>query len=93
MDGGQLITLLQYLITAVSGYAVAQLAFKGKKVDKDISDNDTIENMFRTQADLLKTYTDENKKLRDQVKELTEQVKELTTKIDVYEAERKSNTP
>lgn len=93
MDGGQLITLLQYLITTVIGYAVAQLAFKGKKVDKGISDNDTIENMFRTQADLLKTYTDENKKLRDQVKELTDQVKELTIKINVYESERAGDKP
>lgn len=93
MDGGQLITLLQYLITAVSGYAVAQLAFKGKKVDKDVSDNDTIKDMFKSQAELLKQYTDENKKLRDQIKELTDQVKELTTKIDSYESERAGNKP
>lgn len=85
MDGGQLITLLQYIITAVSGYGVAQLAFKGKKVDKDISDNDTIENMFKSQAELLKQYIAENKKLSEQVKELTDQVKNLTDKLDAYE--------
>ena len=91
MDGGQLTTLLQYIITAVSGYGVAHLAFKGKKVDKDVSDNNTIKDMFESQAELLKQYIAENKKLNEQVQELTDQVKNLTDKLDEYERNKKEN--
>lgn len=82
-------TVLQAILTAITGFGVAYVGLKKKKVDSHISDNQSAESMFKMQTALIRQMSDQVSELKAENTKLVEEHKkatqELTEKISNLE--------
>lgn len=70
--------IIQVMVVGITGLAGGWLTFRTKKVDGHISDNDSIQEMFKIQSELIL-------QLNEKVTKLEQTNKELLMKLELYE--------
>lgn len=82
-------TVLQAILTAITGFGVAYVGLKKKNVDSHISDNQSVESMFKMQTALIHQMSNQVSELKAENTKLVEEHKkatqELTEKISNLE--------